>query len=63
MKVYSQAGFGRALMRDSKKDIARDEVTLIYEQRNGEHETVGAFVPAAIWFQLQGFVARVIERV
>lgn len=55
MKVSGITTFARK----GQNEMPTDEVTLISDG----NEVIGAFVPAAIWFQIQAFVGRVIERI
>lgn len=42
----------------AREELSQDEVTMVYQ----DGKVIAAVVPASIWFQIQGFVARVIER-
>ena len=55
MKVMSESGLARQLLR-----IGVDSTELVMATR--ENKPTAVLVPYEIWFQIQHFISRVIER-
>lgn len=58
MKISSCTSLGRTLMRPTDSGLPLDQV-IVAERNNA---ALGVWVPWEIWFQIQHFVSRVIER-